>query len=506
MNYEEYERKFKEVAKKKYYSEEYTNHLLSYAKKLIDNKLPVIFDSTHFSKLVGYQKQYIKRVANNTPFFYRTFKITKKNTAKGVRKFRTIKEPLPSLKEIQIWILNNILEKVEISSYAKAYAKNLSIKDNAELHTNKKMLLTVDIKDFFTSISSSKVEKLFLDIGYSKLLANLFGKICTLEGSLPQGAPTSPYLSNILLKDFDKRVMEYCKINKLNYTRYSDDLAFSGESINKNELLNRLNLELSKEDLKINESKTHLMAASQRQVVTGLIVNEKPQVPKKKRREIRQAMFYIQKYGLQEHLLKINCKKLNYLEHLLGLVNFVLFINPKDTEYLGYNKLLHKWIEEKNTEKLKETIESILNEENQVFLDDFVLANRIYPKGIICLISAAAYYDLTDIIPQKIHIALPRFQKIFSNLDYPQTYPIIYEDHFYNIGINENISDFMIYDIEKTLCDIVFYKKDWGEQFVYEIFKNYFANSATDLNKIMEYSKKMGISTVVYDYLKPNLI
>ncbi|WP_338812867.1 retron St85 family RNA-directed DNA polymerase [Bernardetia sp. Wsw4-3y2] len=505
MDYKEYKRRFEEVANKKNYSKEYTNYLLAYTEKLIVKKLPIIFDSTHFSKLVGYKKQYIKRVANNTPFFYRTFKVAKKNN-KGVKKFRIVKEPLPSLKEIQIWILNNILEKIETSIYAKAYKKNLSIKDNAEFHTQKEILLTVDIKDFFTSLSSSKVEKLFLDIGYSKLLANLFSKICTLEGSLPQGAPTSPYLSNILLKDFDKRIVEYCKINKLNYTRYSDDLTFSGESINKNELLHRLSLELSKEGLKINESKTLFMTASQRQIVTGLVVNEKLQVPKKKRREIRQAMFYIQKYGLQEHLLRINCKKSNYLEHLLGLVNFVLFINPDDEEYKQYNSLLHKWIEEKNTEKLKETINSILNQENEIFLDDFVLINRIYPKGIICLISAAAYYDLTDIIPQKIHIAIPKYQKALSKPDYPQTQPIIYEDYFFDIGVNDKISDFLIYDIEKTLCDIVFYKKDWGEQFVYEVFKNYFSNHTTDLNKIIEYSKKMGISNVVYNYLKPNLI
>lgn len=107
MTYQEYEHKFRELAKKKGYAEEHILRCLQYAKPLIEKKLPVIFNTTHLALLVGYNKNYIKRAAKNTYFFYRRFEIPKKNG-----KTRLICEPLPSLKEIQHWILKNILYEI----------------------------------------------------------------------------------------------------------------------------------------------------------------------------------------------------------------------------------------------------------------------------------------------------------------------------------------------------------------------------------------------------------
>ncbi len=82
------------------------------------------------------------------------------------------------------------------------------------------------------------------------------------------------------------------------------------------------------------------MTPNMRQIVTGLVVNDKPQVAFNKRNELRQAMYYIKKFGFDEHRVYKEIKQANYLEHLLGKINFVLQINPKDAEFMEYKTLL----------------------------------------------------------------------------------------------------------------------------------------------------------------------
>ncbi|MBK7850650.1 MAG: RNA-directed DNA polymerase [Bacteroidetes bacterium] len=223
MNFENYRTKFEQKASKSGYTDENIQRCLNYAKPLIEKGLPVIYNTSNLSVFVGYRKDYLKRAVVYTPYFYRNFKIKKRNG-----KLREISEPLPSLKEIQNWILENILEQVKVSSFAKAYRKRINIIENVKFHKNQPKVFTVDIKDFFPSITTSSVENIFLKLGYSKILSNLLAKLCTLNNSLPQGAPTSPYLSNIFFKSADDNIINYCVKNEIKYTRYADDLSFSG--------------------------------------------------------------------------------------------------------------------------------------------------------------------------------------------------------------------------------------------------------------------------------------
>ncbi|MBL0139153.1 MAG: RNA-directed DNA polymerase [Bacteroidetes bacterium] len=231
MNFENYRTKFEQKASKSGYTDENIQRCLNYAKPLIEKGLPVIYNTSNLSVFVGYRKDYLKRAVVYTPYFYRNFKIKKRNG-----KLREISEPLPSLKEIQNWILENILEQVKVSSFAKAYRKRINIIENVKFHKNQPKVFTVDIKDFFPSITTSSVENIFLKLGYSKILSNLLAKLCTLNNSLPQGAPTSPYLSNIFFKSADDNIINYCVKNEIKYTRYADDLSFSG-NFDENELL-----------------------------------------------------------------------------------------------------------------------------------------------------------------------------------------------------------------------------------------------------------------------------
>lgn len=113
--------------------------------------------------------------------------------------------------------------------FAKAFVKRRSIKSNAKFHRNKKIILTIDIKDFFGSINKEKVLEIFKGLGYTDPLVQTFSSLCTLRNSLPQGAPTSPALSNLVFINLDLLIFDYCTKNEIHYSRYADDLTFSGD-------------------------------------------------------------------------------------------------------------------------------------------------------------------------------------------------------------------------------------------------------------------------------------
>jgi RNA-directed DNA polymerase len=339
MDWANYFKEFTTIAINKGFNDREINEFHHYAKKLYDKNLTIIFSPNHFAHLVGYKLSFLYRIANSQIHFYRTFEIPKKNG-----QLRKISEPLPSLKEIQKWILENILEKCEISPYAKAFIKNRSIRENARFHSNQEILLTLDIRDFFQSIKSKSIYKIFVNLGYTKNLSVLLTNICTLNGELPQGAPTSPYLSNLFFKRIDSRIFGFTNKHKIRYTRYADDMTFSGD-FEPGMVINFIKKILSNYNLEINDEKIRVRKKHQQQEVTGIVVNNKlMQSPKSLRKEIRKEMYYIEKYGLDSHLEKINCYKANYVKHLLGLINFVHFVNPKDTYADKYKKLLLNYL------------------------------------------------------------------------------------------------------------------------------------------------------------------
>jgi len=334
MNFDQYKVAFEKTASNSGYSEDNIKKCLDYAEVLFSNNVPVIYNTSHLSALVGYKKTYIKRAVFYTPYFYRDFQIKKKNG-----KMRSISEPLPSLKDIQIWILENILVNVKVSPFAKAYRKKMGLMDNLKFHKKQPMVLTLDLKDFFPSIKTKSVEYIFKSLGYSDLISNLLAKLCTRDDILPQGAPTSPYLSNIFFNPLDDLIANYCLERKIRYTRYADDLSFSG-SFNKNELFVHVKDVGISNGLTINDEKTKLMTPNTRQTVTGIVVNDKPQVVFHKRNKLRQDLFFIKKFGLPDHIKHKNIKQSNYLAHLIGQINFIVQINPKDKEFQDYKTFL----------------------------------------------------------------------------------------------------------------------------------------------------------------------
>lgn len=299
---------------------------LTYAKKLLLQGIPPIYSLEHFASLVGYDVSYISGAISVTDRYYRKFTIIKKSGGD-----RDISEPLPSLKEIQRWILDNILRAVPVHASAKAYSTGTSVKDNARFHRSQKYVVTIDIKDFFPSIKAGRVFAIFREIGFSKHISGILTDLCCLSRSLPQGAPTSAHLSNLILRALDARCFGFARSRDIRYTRYADDLTFSGD-FDPAKLIELVYSILSDFGFSPNLDKTRILGKSTRQMVTGIVVNEKMQAPREMRRKLRQESFYIRKFGMDSHIVQSGIQKQNYVLHLLGKAGFIRFVNPYDRD------------------------------------------------------------------------------------------------------------------------------------------------------------------------------
>ena len=281
-------------------------------------------------------KKYIKTIyaiGNNVESNYRVYKIKKKSHG-----YRTIYAPNKTLKYIQRQILNNILNNKSISKYATAYHKGISLRDNAIPHINKDVVLKLDIKNFFESISFGDVYNACFAIdSFPKSVGMLLTYLCTYSDHLTQGSPTSSYISNLVMKEFDEELGSWCEENNISYTRYSDDMTFSGY-FNPSEVIIKVKKMLHKLSLELNDKKVHVVYKSARQDVTGITVNEKVQVNIKYRKDIRKEIYYIRKFGLSSHLERCNIKrnKDKYLNTLYGKILYVLQINSNDKEFIEY--------------------------------------------------------------------------------------------------------------------------------------------------------------------------
>lgn len=286
------------------------------------------------------EKNYIKTIysiSNNIEKNYKIYKIKKRNG-----KYRNICEPSSNLKQIQKRILTNILNNKSISKYAKAYHKGVGLKDNAIPHINKEMILKLDIKDFFENISFVDIYNSCFSIEYfPKSVGMILTYLCTYDNHLTQGSPTSAYISNLVMKEFDEELGNWCNLKNISYTRYSDDMTFSGE-FNPSELIVKVRKMLYKLGLELNNNKIHIVHKSSSQNVTGIVVNEKLQVNIKYRNKIRQEIYYIKKFGLSSHMKKsdINIESKKYLNKLYGRIIYVLQINEYDKEFIKYKQFI----------------------------------------------------------------------------------------------------------------------------------------------------------------------
>lgn len=298
----------------------------------------MIYSGPHFSKIIGVDSRYLFAVTNKPSNFYRSFSIPKRNGGR-----RRIREPLPLLKAVQRWILNNIIEEIKPSPYVKSYVRGMDLKHNARFHMKQDFVFKIDLENFFDSINIDHIYRIFYSTGYTKEVAVLLSKLCLAEGVLCQGAPTSGALSNIVLSEFDYKIFEYCRSNKFRYTRYSDDITISGSisgAINFHELLIYVS-ELARDyGFKINKGKSRVLRRNTRQKVTGIVVNERLAAPKPLRQRFRQEMYYLEKYGARGHADRNHEKVDECLARLIGVASHLLFVRPDDDFVRSKKELL----------------------------------------------------------------------------------------------------------------------------------------------------------------------
>jgi len=311
--------------------------LEKYEEQITLNGCPVIYSVSHFAALVGHTVDFIYGVTNKPSKFYRTFAIQKKSGFGS----REISAPLPNLMIVQRFILHKILNHIKVDDSAKAFKKKSSIKDAARLHRRQKILLKCDVKNFFGSIEEWRIISIFFAVGYTKELSIVLAKLCTLNGFLPQGAPTSGSLSNILLISFDRKMLKFCKRLGLRYTRYADDICISGERLNTTDVFAFVGKLLADYGLVLNPKKNRVLRQNNRMIVVGIVVNEKMSAPKELRQSVRQEFYYIKKYGLHEHCSRNSFRSPEYeLERLIGQISHIENISFRKEKFLEMRNYL----------------------------------------------------------------------------------------------------------------------------------------------------------------------
>ncbi|MCI1785269.1 MAG: retron St85 family RNA-directed DNA polymerase [Bacteroidales bacterium] len=311
---------------------ELSDKYIKYITPLIEKDVPVIFNFTHLAKLLRRKNDYLASVVNSTSNHYREFKLKKRSGG-----FRNINAPYSALLEMQYWIYKNVLLKIPVHYCSHGFTKKKSIITNAKLHLNQNQLLKLDLSNFFPSIHLARVIKVFKSLGYTTNVSFYLASICCLNESLPQGAPTSPYLSNIIACDLDNRLIRFSKKFNLRYTRYADDLTFSGENISVKhiEYISKI---VKEEGFNVNSNKTRLYKDGGRRIVTGISVADKVlKVPREYKRKLKQEIYYIEKYGLVSHIKKQKIKTPYYIESIIGKLNYWRSVEP-NSEYVK-NKL-----------------------------------------------------------------------------------------------------------------------------------------------------------------------
>ena len=280
---------------------------------------------------LGINAKTLYAVSNNIGKHYHNTKLPKKSGG-----YRNLSVPDEVLKSIQKRITDVLLIHMPVSRYAKAYRFGSSTLRNAKHHVGKQVVLKLDVLHFFDSIRYSTVkDKVFPEEIYAEPLRILLTMLCYHKDALPQGAPSSPTITNIILYEIDEQIGQWCRDRNIAYTRYCDDMTFSCD-FDPAEVIQFVRLELKKMGLLLNEQKTRIQRPGQQQTVTGIVVNEKLSIPADYRRKLRQELYYCRKFGIQEHLQKIGLEipEDTYRMQLLGKINYVLQVHHDDRDML----------------------------------------------------------------------------------------------------------------------------------------------------------------------------
>ena len=313
-----------------------------------NSNLMSVYDLSSFAALLGltgkqlgyllYKKDITKK--------YSKFEIKKRNGT-----LRQIKAPNDQLKFLQRNVAGHLIGLREFKPNVTGFVQGRGLLDNAIFHVGKRYVLNIDIADFFGSINFGRVYKLLTKppYGIEKHVAAAIAKLATHENSLPQGAPTSPVLANLICAKLDSELGKLCRLNKCTYSRYADDITISSQ-MKKFPLAHfdkigggpsdvilspELTSTIEKNWFNLNPSKSRLYVKEWRQEVTGLVVNLKPNVKRTYVRNVRATLHAIEKFGLplaQKNFEEKYGGKVDLSYRLAGQIGFIGQIRGRGDE------------------------------------------------------------------------------------------------------------------------------------------------------------------------------
>lgn len=272
---------------------------------------------------------------------YNQFSIPKKSGGE-----RIISAPMPQLKNAQRWILDNVLYSPKINEAAHGFCRELSIVTNARPHVGAKIVVNMDMENFFPTVTYPRVKGLFRSLGYSGSLSTIFALVCTQaktakvemdnqswhvvrgERFLPQGAPTSPAITNLICRGLDARLERIAGKLGFVFTRYADDMSFSSKSpdADAGRLIRQASYVVKNEGFRVHPEKTRVLRSGRRLEVTGLTVNEKVSVSRKQLRNFRATLHQIEKNGPTG---KQWGQSPDVIAAISGFANFVAMVEPE---------------------------------------------------------------------------------------------------------------------------------------------------------------------------------
>ena len=324
--------------------------------QLVEQSLPVIKSPKELAAALGTSMGELRWLTYHrecTPLVhYHRYSIPKKTGGQ-----RGISAPKPRLRHAQNWLLNNVLRVLEVEEEAHGFVRHRSILTNASAHVGKAVVVNMDLRDFFPSVTFKRVKGMYQRLGYPSSVATLMALLCTepprieailddtslmiamAERVLPQGACTSPTISNRVCRRLDRRLRGLSRSFNFAYTRYADDLTFSSpDSSRVGSFLVLVRQIIREEGFAEHKEKTRIMRKGRRQEVTGLTVNSKPGLSRRERRRLRATLHNYTKNGETEN--RHNHPR--FIDYLRGMVAFVSSVDPdnKDKWQAALNKAL----------------------------------------------------------------------------------------------------------------------------------------------------------------------
>lgn len=244
---------------------------------------------------------------------------------------RIITAPTGKLKDIQRCISAIVAPYYRTPECVHGFAEGRSVATNARNHTGRNYVLNIDLKDFFPTITYTRVMNSLQELGFNEEVSDIISRLCTIpmwderkemwRNALPQGSPASPLLSNIVCTSLDQRLSALAKRYGVTYSRYADDMTFSSNhSVYSRDGLFFKKLEdiVRSSGFKINEKKTRLQKKGSRQEVTGLIVGEKVNTYRQFTKNLRAAVFHAETNGCTPHEFNNIMGRVSYMAMVKG--------------------------------------------------------------------------------------------------------------------------------------------------------------------------------------------